>query len=150
MGNCGFLESLQFYSCCQARSLTTAWAIGAHPEERQAARKPSTPASHCLSPCSNTGSFHTVLNTTEIPLLPYNIHKYALIHAQDYLWLSLIPKLQLMVQQMGPIALHTKQLFPVLNFITSRFLYAKFMQTNAFLANSFVSIFMTTDTYIMQ
>lgn len=51
---------------------------------------------------------------------------------------------------MGTIALHTKKLFPVLNFITGRFLYTKFMQTNAILMNSFVSIFMTMDTYIMQ
>lgn len=52
-----------------------------------------------------------------------------------------------MAQQTGASAPHTKQLFLVFNFITSRFLDAKFMQTNAILANSFVSIFMTTDTY---
>lgn len=128
------------------RSLITACGKGAHPKEKGGTGEPSPSASHCL-----TAATQAPFTLFQVPLKYHSYHTvHTLIHAQEYLWLSLIPKSKPMAQQTGTSAFHTKQLFPVFNCIISRFLYAKFMQTNAILANSFVSIFMTTDTCIMQ
>lgn len=79
VGNCGFLKSLQLYSCCQAQELS--------PEERMGCMQAFT-LSISLSHSSNTGPFSTISNTIKISLLPHRTHKYVLIHTQEYFsWL---------------------------------------------------------------
>lgn len=142
----GFLNPYSPTDAAKPRNLITACGKGDHPKEKGATGEHSPSASHCLTVARQAPS-----TLFQVPLKYHSYHTiHTLIHAQEYLWLSLIPKSKPMAQQTGTSAFHTKQLFPVFNCITSRFLYAKSMQTNAILANSFVSIFMTTDTCIMQ